>query len=248
MAGYRQIHTQIWKDEWFIELTPEEKMLFIYLFSNDLSSISGIYKIPIRVIVNETGISGECVLSALAKFEGQHKVIYRDGVMWIVNMEKYHKNASPKTQAKVWADVDKIHDCELKQQYIYYSKHKIYSMDTVSIPVSESLSESESLNKSKSSVPPLFSDNEAEQLYRAVTHHNSTPSGERQSIYDALRCIISQQGENAVDYLHPFWTACHERYPGTVKAFWLTDWAATGIIPNGKKPDEKPDLKGYTYA
>jgi hypothetical protein len=231
MAGYRQIHTQIWKDEWFIELTPEEKMLFIYLFSNDLSSISGIYKIPIRVIVNETGISGECVLSALAKFEGQHKVIYRDGVMWIVNMEKYHKNASPKTQAKVWADVDKIHDCELKQQYIYYSKHKIYSMDTVSIPVSESLSESESLNKSKSSVPPLFSDNEAEQLYRAVTHHNSTPSG-----------------ENAVDYLHPFWTACHERYPGTVKAFWLTDWAATGIIPNGKKPDEKPDLKGYTYA
>jgi hypothetical protein len=102
--------------------------------------------------------------------------------------------------------------------------------------------------ESSDKTPPLFSDNEAEQLYRAVTHHMSTPSGERQSIYDALRCIISQQGENAVDYLRPFWTACHERYPGTVKAFWLTDWAATGIIPNGKKPDEKPDLKGYTYA
>ena len=45
MANFRAIHTQIWKDEWFVDLTINQKVLFIYLFSNEASSFTGLYKI-----------------------------------------------------------------------------------------------------------------------------------------------------------------------------------------------------------
>lgn len=130
MAGYRQIHTQIWKDEWFIELEPEEKLLFIYLFSNDLASISGLYKIPVRVIVNETGLERKRVDEILNKFCEAGKIQYEDGCIWVVNMSKYHQNASPKTQKRVQNDVDTIPDYPIKQRYIQYATGD----DTVSIP------------------------------------------------------------------------------------------------------------------
>jgi len=146
MAGYRQIHTQIWKDEWYIELSPKEKLVFVYLFSNELASISGIYKIPVRVISNETGVSHEDVIVILEDFERADKIMYADGVLWVKNMSKFHANASPRTQKKVEADIEKIPDCAVKQSYLLYRN----GINTVSIPRSESESESESGNKNES--------------------------------------------------------------------------------------------------
>jgi len=152
MAGYRQIHTQIWKDEWFIELEPEEKLFFVYLFSNDLASISGLYKTPIRVMSNETGIDMKRIGVILKKFQDDGRVYYGEGTLFIKNMAKFHKNASPKTQEKVLKDIEIIPDNEIKRICIQY----LYGMDTVSdeentvsIPVSESVSVSvsESVNK-----------------------------------------------------------------------------------------------------
>lgn len=133
MAGYRQIHTKIWKDDWFIELEPVEKLFFVYLFSNDEAEISGIYKLPIRVMQNETGIDRVSIQAMLKKFEDQKKVVYRDGVVWVVNMQRYHQNASPKTQVKVSRTIAFIPECDIKLWYLYYQKTGIYSTDTVSI-------------------------------------------------------------------------------------------------------------------
>jgi polyhydroxyalkanoate synthesis regulator phasin len=149
MAGYRQIHTQIWKDEWVIELEPEEKLFFIYLFSNDLASISGLYKIPVRVMMNETGIQREQIEKMLNKFQAAGKIFYGDNTLFIKNMMRYHKNASPKTMEKIKKDVGEIPDCEAKRMCIQY----LCSMDTVSQSsdtVSILDSESVSLNESKS--------------------------------------------------------------------------------------------------
>lgn len=146
MAGYRQIHTQIWKDEWYIDLSPEEKLIFVYLFSNELASISGIYKIPARVIANETGVQYENVLTILEDFERAGKILYGDGVLWVKNMSKFHANASPRTQKKVEADVEKIPDCPVKEAYLQYQE----GIDTVSIPRSESESESKKQSESES--------------------------------------------------------------------------------------------------
>lgn len=140
MAGYRQFHTQFWKDEWVIELEPLERYLFSYLFTNDLSSISGIYKLPMRIIVNETALDRAFVETALQKFQDAKKIYYADGVMWVVNMFRFHKNASPKTMTKVNNDLAMIPDGPIKTAYLYYQRTGIYRIDTVSIPNHESVS------------------------------------------------------------------------------------------------------------
>jgi hypothetical protein len=130
MAGYRQIHTKIWKDEYFIELSPEEKLIFIYLFSNELTSISGIYKIPSRVISNETGLDHQFVLDTLEKFENDEKIFREDGIIWVIKMQEYHANASPTTMKKVTDDVSKLPDNTLKMKYLEFYR----GIDTPSIP------------------------------------------------------------------------------------------------------------------
>ena len=133
MAGYRQFHTKFWKDEWTIDLDPLEKYLFIYLFSNELSSISGIYKIPFKVITNETGLEPQFIRDAFTKFKEHKKVLYHDNTIWVVNMEKYHANASDKTQIKVAKDVALIPNNLVKQAYVCFKETGIVCMDTLSI-------------------------------------------------------------------------------------------------------------------
>ncbi len=133
MAGYRQFHTKFWKDEWTIDLDPLERYLFIYLFTNDLSSISGLYRLPFQVIINETGLEADFVRSAMEKFERQGKIKYQNNTLWVVNMERYHSNASPKTQIKFAKDIALIPDGSVKQAYLHHQKNKTISMDTVSI-------------------------------------------------------------------------------------------------------------------
>lgn len=127
MAGYRQIHPKIWKDEWFIELDPEEKLFFIYLFSNDETTFTGLYKLPIRVMINETGMPKERIIEMLDKFEKEKKVFYRDGVVWVVNMRKHHPSDSPKVNARIKYDMLSIPDCELKTRCLQ-------SLNIISIP------------------------------------------------------------------------------------------------------------------
>lgn len=127
---FRQIHTQIWKDDYFLELTPEEKLLFIYLFSNENTSLTGLYKISMRVICFETGLEQNKVIDTLKKFEQAGKVCYEGGLMWVVNMRKYHETRSPKIKTAIDNDLAKIPDCPLKKRYLSGKIPYVYPMDT----------------------------------------------------------------------------------------------------------------------
>ena len=123
MANYRQIHVSIWKDEWFLDLEPQAKLLFIYLFSNESTSLAGIYKLPIKVIEFETGLDLQYIIDTLSEFELMGKVHYQDGIVWVVKMRRYHETKSPKVLKRINDDIASIPDCPLKIQYQY-------SMDT----------------------------------------------------------------------------------------------------------------------
>ena len=160
MAGYRQFHTKFWKDAWVIDLDPLERYLFSYLFTNEQSSISGIYELPLKIIQNETGLDLPFIKKAMQKFQDAKKVFYKDNIVWVVKMMQHHKNASPKTMTKVNNDISWIPDCDVKTAYLYYQKTGIYCIDIVSILNSESVSviknesENESENKKESQPEP----------------------------------------------------------------------------------------------
>lgn len=117
MANYRQIHTQIWKDNWFLDLKTNEKLLFIYLFSNNSTSLSGLYELHKRMISFETGLKPKEIDAILARFEQDGKIFYREGVVWIVNMAKYHPTKNSSVQIRIKQDIEDIPDGELKQLY-----------------------------------------------------------------------------------------------------------------------------------
>jgi hypothetical protein len=151
VANYRQIHTQIWRDNWFLELKPDEKLLFIYLFSNDNSNLAGIYEIHESIIALETGLRPSRIREILVKLEASNKVHYGDGVVWIVNMRKYHSNASEKIQKNIDAAIYDIQEGEIKKRYCIANGFELEN--TVSIPYGypmDTLSHNKSKSNSKS--------------------------------------------------------------------------------------------------
>ena len=120
MANFRQIHVKIWKDNWFLDLDPKEKLLYIYLFSNDLTSLSGIYQISQKVIAFETGLNNQWIAKALSNFQTQGKIEYEDGYIWLKKLRKYHETSSHTVQIRIKNDLDNIPDIPLKAQYISY--------------------------------------------------------------------------------------------------------------------------------
>ena len=127
MANYRQIHTKIWKDGWFLDLPAEHKLLFIYLFSNERANLIGLYDLPVRVIEFETGMSSEIVAQGLRSLASAGKVHYQDGWVWVTNLLRYNatNKQSPKIQAHIINAIEELPDIPLKHQLIAYYRDSI---------------------------------------------------------------------------------------------------------------------------
>lgn len=184
MANYRQIHTQIWRDNWFLDLEPDEKLLFIYLFSNDNSNLAGLYELHDRIIMLETGLDSSRIKEIVTKFESAGKVFYRDGVVWIVNMQKYHSNAGEKVKKNIETIVMGIPDCEVKQKYCI--ANEIEGNNTPSIPYVYPI-DTPSYSKSNSN---LNSKSKTEDKYEEEAQtKNETPNGGTSTYSDPLTSI-----------------------------------------------------------
>ena len=91
MSKLRSINTAIWSDTWFEDLDPEEKLLFMYLITNEKTNMLGIYESSIKKISFETGINKERVSKALKGFEKVGKVKYINNYIILINYLK-HQN------------------------------------------------------------------------------------------------------------------------------------------------------------
>lgn len=73
MAKQRYVSTSFWDDGWVQTLDPSEKLLYLYLMTNPLTNIAGVYKITDRRISFDTGFNLETVKMILSKFEAKGK-------------------------------------------------------------------------------------------------------------------------------------------------------------------------------
>lgn len=89
MAKNRYVNTAFWEDPYILEkLDPSEKLLYLYLFTNDKATVSGCYEISLRKIAFETGFDQDTVKKMLSRFETDNKIIYSDGWMICYNTIK----------------------------------------------------------------------------------------------------------------------------------------------------------------
>ena len=172
MAEYRQLHTRTWDDTWFSDLTPEFKLLFIYLFGNEKASIIGLYELPLKTISFETGLNRDTVKKGLDVFSKADKVSYdeKTSVIWVKNMHKYQASSSVKLKARIASDIRNVPECKLKNDAVAWLQLNTvlipypYGIDTLSIPYppqqsdteTETETETDTLNaKEKNCEPPI---------------------------------------------------------------------------------------------
>lgn len=116
MAKKRYISDSFWSDNWVQELDPIEKLLYLYLLTNQFVSVSWIYEINIRRIAFDTWIDKDMVEKIVRRFEEEEKIYFSGGFIIIVN---FVKNQNIKTETdNLWKwivrEVEEIGSVKLK--------------------------------------------------------------------------------------------------------------------------------------
>lgn len=92
MAYQRPVHTGIWTNKKFHDkLNINDKMLFVYLLTNNHVTQLGVYELPIYIIVGETSLTEKDVKDSLAKLEKLNMIKYSEETneVAIISYNKY---------------------------------------------------------------------------------------------------------------------------------------------------------------
>jgi len=97
LSKYTAIYQKIWKDKDFLKSSKDEKLIFLYLTTNEAVHISGIYEIPLSTIAYETSIPLATVKKVLGKGSIKN-VVYdlENEMVFLVNrLKKYSQGGNP---------------------------------------------------------------------------------------------------------------------------------------------------------
>lgn len=96
MAKQRIVSTKFWDDKYIRSLSPNGKLLFLYLFTNSLTTIAGAYEITLDRIIFDTGLPEIETATLLKKFETDKKAAFRDEWVFLPNSVKHQSVTNPK--------------------------------------------------------------------------------------------------------------------------------------------------------
>lgn len=86
----RIVHTRFWKDEYVSNLTAKEKLLFLYLLTNECVNMCGIYELPDKYICVDLGLTLAELEKAKEKFQTDKRFYFDRGWIKIFRHEKYN--------------------------------------------------------------------------------------------------------------------------------------------------------------
>lgn len=89
MSKQRYIRDSFWTDPYVEKLSPDYKLIFLYLLTNPLCNIAGVYEIRLKRMAFETGYDVEVVETILKRFVKDGKLILIESWIIIVNHLKH---------------------------------------------------------------------------------------------------------------------------------------------------------------
>jgi len=120
----RYIQTKFWDDGYIKNLNSNEKLIFIYLLTNPLTNIAGIYEISLERIYFDTKIKTDIVEKCFARFQQDKKIMYIEGTVFVINWQK-HQSKSEKIEQGIKRTLLECKQSILQQfidtLYIWYS-------------------------------------------------------------------------------------------------------------------------------
>jgi hypothetical protein len=132
MATQRYISTSFWDDPWICQLDPSEKFVYLYLMTNPLTNIAGVYEITVRRVCFDTGYNQDTVEKILERFHEAGKAYRWENYTIIPSWPKHQKW---ETRKQIKAGIEKIlralpSDLLAELEGMSYG----YPMDDLSIP------------------------------------------------------------------------------------------------------------------
>ena len=99
----RYISTSFWDDSWISELGTNEKLLYLYLLTNPLTNIAGVYKITQKRIAFDTGLKLTVIKEILSLFTEKGKACLH-GEYIILPAWPQHQQWEKRSRIKIGID------------------------------------------------------------------------------------------------------------------------------------------------
>ena len=124
MAKQRYVRTNFRTDSYIEILSPDEKLIFLYLLTNESTNLCGIYEISLKRIAFETGVKLESVVSIIDKFSEDKRIFHIEWYLCITNFIK-HQVSNPSVDEWIRREVLNI------PQHIIDKIEKIIDWDVI---------------------------------------------------------------------------------------------------------------------
>jgi hypothetical protein len=111
------VGSSLWSTPFYTSLSPEGKLLYMYLLTNPHANVSGLYVLPGRQIAFETGLSEETIREQMRFLEEAGKVLYDGTVVWVKDVFNWNATRSPKLAVKIEREVSAVPDCQVKAKW-----------------------------------------------------------------------------------------------------------------------------------
>ena len=101
MSVRRFIAPEIWRRDWFLALSSEQRIAFIWAFTNDAVNACGVYRPGFTAAASTLGFDVEKAVEAISA-QSRRLIYFKDeGLLWVVNFLRYQSCAGKFTQGAV---------------------------------------------------------------------------------------------------------------------------------------------------
>lgn len=133
MNKYRFLPTSTWSDDTFLNMSPEQKLIYLYLLSSPYTSLCGIFKISISTMGHFIGLRNGSIDSAFSAFLLKYSdwVQYDDqtGEVALLYWPKFALvNANIKAFKKAESDLQEVQSITLLKELIARNSSRLSEM------------------------------------------------------------------------------------------------------------------------
>jgi hypothetical protein len=107
MAKQRVVNTKFWDDSYVARMSPNEKLVFLYLLTNPLTTIAGVYEISLKRAAFDIGLSMKEVGKVFDRLENDGKILREGDWLGIVNFIR-HQSLNPKVRRGIEIELEKV--------------------------------------------------------------------------------------------------------------------------------------------
>lgn len=104
MATQRYISTSFWDDRWIRSINPADRYLYLYLMTNPLTNIAGIYEITVDRIAFDTGYDERTLRPMLERFAKAGKAYHHNDEWIIIPRWPRHQKITKRSNIKTGID------------------------------------------------------------------------------------------------------------------------------------------------